>query len=42
MLNTTNGTNVALVTEGSERIGRAVIRKLSDAGFAVTVQYAGN
>ncbi|WP_100486658.1 SDR family oxidoreductase [Sporolactobacillus pectinivorans] len=45
MLNATNETNdlrVALVTGGSGGIGRAVVKKLSDTGFAVAVQYAGN
>ncbi|MFX3616426.1 MAG: SDR family oxidoreductase [Sporolactobacillus sp.] len=42
MLNTTNDLRVALVTGGSGGIGQAVIKKLSDAGFAVAVQYAGN
>lgn len=33
---------VALVTGGSGGIGRAIVKKLADKGFAVAVHYAGN
>ncbi|WPK13088.1 SDR family oxidoreductase [Lysinibacillus louembei] len=33
---------VALVTGGSVGIGRAIVKKLADKGFAVAVHYAGN
>ncbi|MFG3341035.1 SDR family oxidoreductase [Glycomyces sp. NPDC048151] len=37
-----NGTRVAVVAGGSRGIGRAIVRRLADQGYAVVVGYAGN